>query len=102
MKRTPIKLQCYAVAKQTNSRELVGYIMLDLRTAQQANKVLLPFPCLTVYCCACAVPRKAPLVVWCVGGDTVLYVACACIRRSACCVLFVRASVDQRAVSCRR
>ena len=47
MKRTPVKLQCYAVSKDTGVRELVGYVMLDLRTAQQANPRPSWFPLLS-------------------------------------------------------
>eukprot|EP00050_Salpingoeca_kvevrii_P019876 m.91663 g.91663 ORF g.91663 m.91663 type:complete len:973 (-) comp8611_c0_seq1:731-3649(-) len=35
--RTPIKLQCYAVHNTTQVREAVGYVMLELRTAQQTQ-----------------------------------------------------------------
>ncbi|XP_072038302.1 centrosomal protein of 120 kDa-like isoform X3 [Amphiura filiformis] len=33
LQRTPIKLQCYAVDQFSQSKENIGYIMLDLRTA---------------------------------------------------------------------
>ncbi|XP_077416705.1 centrosomal protein of 120 kDa isoform X2 [Vanacampus margaritifer] len=35
LQRTPIKLQCFAVDSSTNSRENVGYIVLDLRSVQE-------------------------------------------------------------------
>uniref|UniRef100_H2XK78 C2 domain-containing protein n=1 Tax=Ciona intestinalis TaxID=7719 RepID=H2XK78_CIOIN len=41
MHRTPIKLQCFAIDLATDTRENVGYIVLDLRGAQlkaQAEK----------------------------------------------------------------
>ena len=38
MQRTPIKLQCYAVDTSTMIRESVGYVLLDLRGAQQKPK----------------------------------------------------------------
>ncbi|XP_070542235.1 centrosomal protein of 120 kDa-like isoform X2 [Ptychodera flava] len=33
LQRTPIKLQCYAVDSASGTRENIGYVMLDLRTA---------------------------------------------------------------------
>ena len=38
MLRTPVKLQCFAVDKATGVRENIGYILLDLRGAQQKPK----------------------------------------------------------------
>nr|XP_039270701.1 centrosomal protein of 120 kDa-like isoform X1 [Styela clava] len=35
MQRTPIKLQCYAVNTTNGVREQIGYVLLDLRLAQQ-------------------------------------------------------------------
>lgn len=33
LQRTPIKLQCYSVNIQTKTRESIGYVVLDLRSA---------------------------------------------------------------------
>ena len=33
LQRTPIKLQCFAVDHFSQSKENIGYVMLDLRTA---------------------------------------------------------------------
>ncbi|KPP68982.1 centrosomal protein of 120 kDa-like [Scleropages formosus] len=38
LQRTPIKVQCFAVNSATSARELVGYIILDLRSVQEAPK----------------------------------------------------------------
>jgi len=38
LQRTPIKVQVYTIAKSTSAKELVGYCVLDLRTAQQDGK----------------------------------------------------------------
>ena len=38
MQRTPVKLQCFAVDNSTMIRENIGYILLDLRGAQQKPK----------------------------------------------------------------
>ncbi|XP_032233962.1 centrosomal protein of 120 kDa isoform X2 [Nematostella vectensis] len=35
MQRTPIKVQCYALDALTSQKEPIGYVILDLRTAQQ-------------------------------------------------------------------
>lgn len=35
LQRTPIKIQCYALDTLTSQKEPVGYVILDLRTAQQ-------------------------------------------------------------------
>ncbi|XP_029327765.1 centrosomal protein of 120 kDa isoform X2 [Mus caroli] len=38
LQRTPIKLQCFALDPQTSAKETVGYIVLDLRTAQETKQ----------------------------------------------------------------
>ncbi|KAM3868426.1 centrosomal protein of 120 kDa [Diretmus argenteus] len=38
LQRTPIKLQCFAVDIVTKARECVGYIVLDLRSAQEVKQ----------------------------------------------------------------
>uniref|UniRef100_A0A8C9U6P1 Centrosomal protein 120 n=1 Tax=Scleropages formosus TaxID=113540 RepID=A0A8C9U6P1_SCLFO len=38
LQRTPIKVQCFAVNSATSARELVGYIILDLRSVQEVKK----------------------------------------------------------------
>lgn len=45
LQRTPIKLQCFALDALTSAKETIGYILLDLRTAQETKQVL-PFWCL--------------------------------------------------------
>ena len=47
MQRTPVKLQCFAVDKSTKFRELVGYILLDLRAAQLKPKPPKWYPLLS-------------------------------------------------------
>ena len=39
MQRTPIKLKCYALEMGSADRVEIGYIMLDLRSAQQTQTV---------------------------------------------------------------
>lgn len=43
LQRTPIKLQCFATDSVTKKNESVGYIVLDLRSVQEAKQVIL-FP----------------------------------------------------------
>lgn len=38
--RTPVKLQVFTVDNATRTRKLVGYVLMDLRTARTASKVL--------------------------------------------------------------
>ncbi|XP_053766691.1 centrosomal protein of 120 kDa isoform X3 [Desmodus rotundus] len=38
LQRTPIKLQCFALDPLTSAKETVGYILLDLRTAQETKQ----------------------------------------------------------------
>uniref|UniRef100_A0A4W2D906 Centrosomal protein of 120 kDa n=1 Tax=Bos indicus x Bos taurus TaxID=30522 RepID=A0A4W2D906_BOBOX len=38
LQRTPIKLQCFALDPSTSARETIGYIVLDLRTAQETKQ----------------------------------------------------------------
>uniref|UniRef100_A0A8C5MXZ6 Centrosomal protein of 120 kDa n=1 Tax=Leptobrachium leishanense TaxID=445787 RepID=A0A8C5MXZ6_9ANUR len=38
LQRTPIKLQCYALDTLTSAKESVGYIVLDLRAAQEGKQ----------------------------------------------------------------
>ncbi|XP_008836949.1 centrosomal protein of 120 kDa isoform X1 [Nannospalax galili] len=38
LQRTPIKLQCFAVDPQSSAKETIGYIVLDLRTAQETKQ----------------------------------------------------------------
>ncbi|XP_072167359.1 centrosomal protein of 120 kDa-like [Diadema setosum] len=44
LQRTPVKLLCYAVSVQTKSRESIGYVLLDLRSAamKEASPAKLP------------------------------------------------------------
>ncbi|XP_063956230.1 centrosomal protein of 120 kDa-like [Lytechinus pictus] len=44
LQRTPIKLQCYSVNVQTKTRENIGYVILDLRSAlvKEATPAKLP------------------------------------------------------------
>ncbi|KAM8960777.1 centrosomal protein of 120 kDa [Pelodytes ibericus] len=39
LQRTPIKLQCYALDTVTSAKEAVGYVVLDLRAAQEKKQV---------------------------------------------------------------
>ncbi|XP_053557588.1 centrosomal protein of 120 kDa [Bombina bombina] len=39
LQRTPIKLQCFALDTLTSAKESVGYVVLDLRTAQEKKQV---------------------------------------------------------------
>uniref|UniRef100_G1PSH3 Centrosomal protein of 120 kDa n=1 Tax=Myotis lucifugus TaxID=59463 RepID=G1PSH3_MYOLU len=38
LQRTPIKLQCFALDALTSAKETIGYILLDLRTAQETKQ----------------------------------------------------------------
>ncbi|KAF7250551.1 hypothetical protein EYD10_03992 [Varanus komodoensis] len=38
LQRTPIKLQCFALDALSAAKETVGYIVLDLRTAQEKKQ----------------------------------------------------------------
>ncbi|XP_052011142.1 centrosomal protein of 120 kDa isoform X2 [Apodemus sylvaticus] len=38
LQRTPIKLQCFALDPHTSAKETIGYIVLDLRTAQETKQ----------------------------------------------------------------
>uniref|UniRef100_U3D6X8 Centrosomal protein of 120 kDa n=1 Tax=Callithrix jacchus TaxID=9483 RepID=U3D6X8_CALJA len=38
LQRTPIKLQCFALDSVTSAKETIGYIILDLRTAQETKQ----------------------------------------------------------------
>uniref|UniRef100_A0A8C2P7U5 Centrosomal protein of 120 kDa n=2 Tax=Capra hircus TaxID=9925 RepID=A0A8C2P7U5_CAPHI len=38
LQRTPIKLQCFALDPLTSARETIGYVVLDLRTAQETKQ----------------------------------------------------------------
>ncbi|XP_054445874.1 centrosomal protein of 120 kDa isoform X2 [Pteronotus mesoamericanus] len=38
LQRTPIKLQCFALDPSTSTKETIGYILLDLRTAQETKQ----------------------------------------------------------------
>ncbi|KAL0607682.1 Centrosomal protein of 120 kDa [Plecturocebus cupreus] len=38
LQRTPIKLQCFALDSITSAKETIGYIILDLRTAQETKQ----------------------------------------------------------------
>ncbi|XP_016073283.1 PREDICTED: centrosomal protein of 120 kDa isoform X2 [Miniopterus natalensis] len=38
LQRTPIKLQCFALDPLTSAKETIGYILLDLRTAQETKQ----------------------------------------------------------------
>ncbi|XP_008285920.1 centrosomal protein of 120 kDa [Stegastes partitus] len=47
LQRTPIKLQCFAVDSVSQRRENVGYIVLDLRSVQEAKQEPRWFPLLS-------------------------------------------------------
>uniref|UniRef100_A0A667WP00 Centrosomal protein 120 n=1 Tax=Myripristis murdjan TaxID=586833 RepID=A0A667WP00_9TELE len=47
LQRTPIKLQCFAVDSVSKSRECVGYIVLDLRSAQELKQEPRWYPLLS-------------------------------------------------------
>ncbi|XP_029402898.1 centrosomal protein of 120 kDa [Mus pahari] len=47
LQRTPIKLQCFALDPQTSAKETVGYIVLDLRTAQETKQAPKWYPLLS-------------------------------------------------------
>ncbi|KAG7481475.1 hypothetical protein MATL_G00067000 [Megalops atlanticus] len=47
LRRTPIKLQCYAVDSVTKARESVGYIVLDLRSVQEVKQPPKWYPLLS-------------------------------------------------------
>uniref|UniRef100_A0A8I5NQG6 Centrosomal protein 120 n=1 Tax=Papio anubis TaxID=9555 RepID=A0A8I5NQG6_PAPAN len=51
LQRTPIKLQCFALDPITSAKETIGYIVLDLRTAQE-TKQLIP--------CTMKLPERQP------------------------------------------
>nr|XP_004669248.1 centrosomal protein of 120 kDa isoform X2 [Jaculus jaculus] len=38
LQRTPIKIQCFAVDPSSSAKETIGYIVLDLRTAQETKQ----------------------------------------------------------------
>ncbi|ELV11203.1 Centrosomal protein of 120 kDa [Tupaia chinensis] len=38
LQRTPVKLQCFALDPSTSAKETIGYIVLDLRTAQETKQ----------------------------------------------------------------
>ncbi|KAM6222568.1 centrosomal protein of 120 kDa [Rhynchocyon petersi] len=38
LQRTPIKLQCFALGTSSSAKETIGYIVLDLRTAQETKQ----------------------------------------------------------------
>lgn len=40
LRRTPVKLQCYAIDRQSGKKESVGYIVLEIRSAQDSVRVL--------------------------------------------------------------
>ncbi|XP_077200532.1 centrosomal protein of 120 kDa isoform X2 [Paroedura picta] len=47
LQRTPIKLQCFALDSLTTMKETVGYIVLDLRTAQEKKQPPKWYPLLS-------------------------------------------------------
>ncbi|XP_010226090.1 PREDICTED: centrosomal protein of 120 kDa isoform X1 [Tinamus guttatus] len=47
LQRTPIKLQCFALDPITSSRENIGYIILDLRAAQERKQTPKWYPLLS-------------------------------------------------------
>ncbi|NXA54916.1 CE120 protein, partial [Nothocercus julius] len=47
LQRTPIKLQCFALDPITSSRENIGYIVLDLRAAQERKQTPKWYPLLS-------------------------------------------------------
>nr|XP_033784896.1 centrosomal protein of 120 kDa [Geotrypetes seraphini] len=47
LQRTPVKLQCFAIDSVTSAKESLGYIVLDLRTAQEHKQVPKWYPLLS-------------------------------------------------------
>ncbi|NXB97625.1 CE120 protein, partial [Orthonyx spaldingii] len=47
LQRTPIKLQCFALDPESSAKENIGYIVLDLRAAQQKKQALIWYPLLS-------------------------------------------------------
>ncbi|XP_042310042.1 centrosomal protein of 120 kDa isoform X1 [Sceloporus undulatus] len=47
LQRTPIKLQCFAVDSSTAAKETIGYVILDLRTAQEKKQPPKWYPLLS-------------------------------------------------------
>lgn len=47
LQRTPVKLQCYALDTLTSAKESVGYVVLDLRTAQEKKPAPKWYPLLS-------------------------------------------------------
>ncbi|XP_015271707.1 PREDICTED: centrosomal protein of 120 kDa [Gekko japonicus] len=47
LQRTPIKLQCFALDSLTSAKETVGYIVLDLRAAQEKKQAPKWYPLLS-------------------------------------------------------
>ncbi|XP_033106486.1 centrosomal protein of 120 kDa-like [Anneissia japonica] len=62
LQRTPIKLQCYAVNVAMKTREIIGYIMLDLRTASQSvsSPANVPVPSKWYPLLSCKYQRMKP------------------------------------------
>ncbi|KAM9810498.1 centrosomal protein of 120 kDa [Neosynchiropus ocellatus] len=58
LQRTPIKLQCFAVNAANKSREMVGYIVLDLRSAPEVKRDARWLPLLN-----CKYPRQKPALL---------------------------------------
>ena len=52
LQRTPIKLQCFAVDHFSQSKENIGYVMLDLRTAafQEPAPAKVPVVGVCLFC----------------------------------------------------
>ncbi|KAF6356723.1 centrosomal protein 120 [Rhinolophus ferrumequinum] len=47
LQRTPIKLQCFALDPVSSAKETIGYILLDLRTAQETKQAPKWYPLLS-------------------------------------------------------
>ncbi|XP_053156253.1 centrosomal protein of 120 kDa isoform X2 [Hemicordylus capensis] len=47
LQRTPIKLQCFALDSVSSAKEIVGYIVLDLRAAQEKKQLPKWYPLLS-------------------------------------------------------
>ncbi|XP_053726637.1 centrosomal protein of 120 kDa isoform X1 [Synchiropus splendidus] len=58
LQRTPIKLQCFAVNSVNKSREMVGYIVLDLRSAPEVQRDARWLPLLN-----CKYQRQKPALL---------------------------------------
>ena len=60
LQRTPIKLQCYAANTQTKTRESIGYVILDLRSALVKEASPAKLPVVSRPCVYRLVKKKSP------------------------------------------